>query len=232
MKVSVNKEVLSEGSNDSIGIEHIQRLVARSCGVTVEEMLSRDRTAALTDARQIAMYIARENLKLTVNQIAAAFNKKDHTTVLYACRRIEEMIKTNLKIKMIVDNVQEKTPQVELSVNNEKLLENSNYSIGIEHIQRLVAESCGITVEEMLSSRNRTADLADARQIAMYIARENLKLTVNQIAAAFNKKDHTTVLYACRRIEEVIKTNLKVKAIVDNVHEKIQQIELSANKVT
>jgi chromosomal replication initiator protein len=99
------KDVLRGSSKDNMSIDYIQQLVAESYGITMEEMLSRNRTAALAEARQIAMFIARKNLKLTVNQIAAAFNKKDHTTVLYACRRIEELIKTNLKVKTIVDNV-------------------------------------------------------------------------------------------------------------------------------
>jgi chromosomal replication initiator protein len=72
-----------------------------------------------------------------------------------------------------------------------------------------------------LVSTNRTAELALARQIAMFMARKYLRITVNQIAMAFNKKDHTTVLYACKKIEEMIKTNLRVKNIVDNVQNKL-----------
>jgi chromosomal replication initiator protein len=75
-------------------------------------------------------------------------------------------------------------------------------------------------MEELLSP-NRTAELALARQIAMYLSRKNLRLTVDQIAKAFNKKDHTTVLYAVRRVEEMKKTDLRVKAIVDNIQDKM-----------
>jgi chromosomal replication initiator protein len=102
------KDVLRGSSKDNMSIDYIQQLVAESYGITMEEMLSRSRTAALAEARQIAMYIARKHLPLTSNQIASAFNKKDHTTVLHACNRIEEMIKINLKVKTIVDNVRGK----------------------------------------------------------------------------------------------------------------------------
>jgi chromosomal replication initiator protein len=102
------KDVIRGNSRDNISIDYIQQLVAESFGITMEDLLSRNRAAEFALARQIAMYVARKNLKMTVNQIAIAFNKKDHTTVLYACRRIEEMIKTNLRVKTIVDNLQDK----------------------------------------------------------------------------------------------------------------------------
>jgi chromosomal replication initiator protein len=97
---------------------------------------------------------------------------------------------------------------------------NPKGQVSIDHIQQIVAESFEITVEE-LQSQNRTADLAMARQIAMYLARKNLPLTVNQIAISFNKKDHTTVLYACKKIEEMIKNNSNIKALVDNLQDKM-----------
>jgi chromosomal replication initiator protein len=102
------KDILRANSRGNVSVDYIQQLVAESFGITIDELLSPNRTAELALARQIAMYIARKNLHLTVNQIAIAFNKKDHTTVLYACRRIDEMIKTNLRVKTIVDNIQDK----------------------------------------------------------------------------------------------------------------------------
>jgi chromosomal replication initiator protein len=92
--------------------------------------------------------------------------------------------------------------------------------ISVDYIQQLVAESFGISVDDLVST-NRTAELALARQIAMFMARKYLRITVNQIAMAFNKKDHTTVLYACKKIEEMVKTNLRVKNIVENVQNKM-----------
>jgi chromosomal replication initiator protein len=100
------------------------------------------------------------------------------------------------------------------------LRNNSKGQVSIDYIQQLVAESFGITVEELVSS-NRTSELALARQIAMYLARGHLHLGVKQIALAFNKKDHTTVLYACKKIEEMTRNNLRVKTIVDNVRNKM-----------
>jgi chromosomal replication initiator protein len=102
------KDILRVNSKDHVSIDYIQQLVAESFGITVEELVSSNRTAELALARQIAMYLARKHLRVTVHQVAMAFNKRDHTTVLYACKKIEEMMKSNLRVKTIVENVQNK----------------------------------------------------------------------------------------------------------------------------
>jgi chromosomal replication initiator protein len=102
------KDILRNNSKGHVSIDYIQQLVAESFGLTVEELVSTNRTAELALARQIAMFMARKYLRVTVHQIAIAFNKKDHTTVLYACKKVEELIKSNLRVKTIVDNVQSK----------------------------------------------------------------------------------------------------------------------------
>ena len=90
----------------------------------------------------------------------------------------------------------------------------------IDLIQQLTAEAFGITIEELVSTK-RTADLALARQIAMYLARNQLNESLQQIGYAFNKKDHTTVLHACKKIEALVASNLRVRSIIDNIKGKI-----------
>jgi chromosomal replication initiator protein len=100
------------------------------------------------------------------------------------------------------------------------LRHNSKGQISVDYIQQLTAESFGISVEDLISTK-RTSDLALARQIAMYIARDRLNDSLQQIGYAFNKKDHTTVLHACKKIEELTKSNIRVKTIVDNIRNKL-----------
>ena len=88
--------------------------------------------------------------------------------------------------------------------------------ISIDVIQDAVSSYFGFEVED-LKSPKRTADLAFARQVAMYLSRELTDLSLQQIGVAFNKKDHTTVLHACRKIEEIMKDDLKMRKIVDNL---------------
>ncbi|MDR1019763.1 MAG: chromosomal replication initiator protein DnaA [Synergistaceae bacterium] len=100
------------------------------------------------------------------------------------------------------------------------LRHNAKGQISVDYIQQLTAESFGITIEDLVSTK-RTSDLALARQIAMYLARDRLNDSLQQIGYAFNKKDHTTVLHACKKIEELVKSNIRVKTIVDNIRNKL-----------
>jgi len=92
--------------------------------------------------------------------------------------------------------------------------------ISIGMIQQQVAESFGISMEDLLSQK-RTADLALARQVAMYMARNKTGESLQQIGYAFNKKDHTTVIHACKKVEDLMKTDLRVRSFVDNIASKL-----------
>jgi chromosomal replication initiator protein len=70
-------------------LRQIQEAVADRVGVSLDAMLSPTRAADATRARQLAMYLARELTDLSLPAIAAAFNRRDHTTVLNAIRRVE-----------------------------------------------------------------------------------------------------------------------------------------------
>ena len=76
------------------------------------------------------------------------------------------------------------------------------------------------STEDLLSPK-RTADLALARQVAMYLARNRTGESLQQIGYAFNKKDHTTVIHACKKVEELLKNDLRVRSFVDNVVSKL-----------
>ena len=100
------------------------------------------------------------------------------------------------------------------------LRHNNHGQISIDYIQQLVAESFGITVED-LTSNKRPAEIATARQIGMYLAREYLGDSLQQIGYAFNRKDHTTVMHAVKKVKELMRSNLRVKTIVDNIKSKL-----------
>ena len=67
----------------------IQEAVAVKLGLTLDAILSPNRTAAVARARQIAMYLTRDLTDLSLPAIAAAFNRRDHTTVIHAIRKVE-----------------------------------------------------------------------------------------------------------------------------------------------
>lgn len=102
------KDVLRSTTTGNASIERIQQITAESYGVTIGDLISTKRTGELVEARQIAMYLARDILKCSLQQIGDAFNKKDHTTVIHACKKIEELIGSDPKITTIVDNLRGK----------------------------------------------------------------------------------------------------------------------------
>lgn len=87
--------------------------------------------------------------------------------------------------------------------------------IKIEKIISEVARTYQVTESDILSNR-RTASLALARQVAMYISRATTDLSFKAIGESFGK-DHTTVLYNVNRIEEFLKDKPYEKALVDDI---------------
>jgi chromosomal replication initiator protein len=71
-----------------ITIDNIIKTVAEYYQIRVSEILNKKRTAALANARQIAMALAKELTNHSLPEIARAFGGRDHTTVLYAIRKI------------------------------------------------------------------------------------------------------------------------------------------------
>nr|WP_281246217.1 chromosomal replication initiator protein DnaA [Allopseudospirillum japonicum] len=71
--------------------------------------------------------------------------------------------------------------------------------IGIDNIQRMVADHYKIKVADLLSKR-RTRAIARPRQLAMALAKELTSHSLPEIGTAFGGRDHTTVLHACRKI--------------------------------
>jgi len=71
-------------------VEDIQECICAAFGVSRDELLSSSRAAPVAWPRQVAMYLARELTDQTLPAIGRAFGGRNHTTVLYACRRTAE----------------------------------------------------------------------------------------------------------------------------------------------
>ena len=79
-----------------------------------------------------------------------------------------------------------------------------------------VAKYFNVTVEDLKGSR-RSADIAFARQVAMYFCRDVANLSTPKIGLAFGKRDHSTVMHGCNKIANEIKENTNTKLIVETV---------------
>ncbi len=82
-----------------ISIENIQKTVADYYKIKVGDMFSKKRTRALARPRQMAMALAKDITNLSLPDIGEAFGGRDHTTVLHACRKMQELCETDNTIQ-------------------------------------------------------------------------------------------------------------------------------------
>jgi chromosomal replication initiator protein len=102
-------DLLTERQPRPITPRVILEATSNMFGFEVDELLSRSRSRPLVTARQIAMYVCREQTDLSFPQIAKAFNKGDHTTVMHAVQKIENQMRER---RQIYDQVQELSQKV------------------------------------------------------------------------------------------------------------------------
>lgn len=96
------KDILQEEARRAITIDQIQRRVAEHFDVRLADMTSKRRPANIAFPRQIAMYLARELTKSSLNEIGEAFGGRDHGTVLHAHRLVKDKIVTEEKVRQVV----------------------------------------------------------------------------------------------------------------------------------
>ena len=89
----------------AITADDIQKAVARYYGIKVSELKSSKRTKLLAFPRQIAMYLCRELTNLSLTEVASAFGRRDHTTVMHACDRIEQAIGQDPELNQIINSL-------------------------------------------------------------------------------------------------------------------------------
>ena len=81
-----------------VTIENIQKTVADYFKLRISDLISKRRYRSIVRPRQIAMALARELTNRSFPEIGAAFGDRDHTTVLHAYRKVEELRKIDSAI--------------------------------------------------------------------------------------------------------------------------------------
>jgi chromosomal replication initiator protein len=82
--------------------------------------------------------------------------------------------------------------------------------VTLQNIQKTVAEYYQIRMSDVLSKR-RNRSIARPRQVAMALAKELTTHSLPEIGDAFGGRDHTTVLHACRKIQELRQQEPKIE---------------------
>ena len=100
LKESIEKEQ----SLRKLSIEEIQTAVAKKFSVSLQQILSPERTASLVTPRQLAMYIARKLTPKSLQEIADAFGKK-HATILHGVKTIKERLENEIDLKYTLEEI-------------------------------------------------------------------------------------------------------------------------------
>ncbi|NQU95695.1 MAG: chromosomal replication initiator protein DnaA [Candidatus Omnitrophica bacterium] len=100
----VLKEMIIEGER-KIGVELIQKKVAQYFDIGIGDMKAKKRTRQVAYPRQIAMYLSRNLTDLSLPEIGHSFGGRDHTTVLHACDKLERALKTDEKVRWVIDKL-------------------------------------------------------------------------------------------------------------------------------
>jgi len=99
------KHVFQKPLQLNITIDKVQKVVAEYFNITTIDLKSKKRTKVVTFPRQIAMYIIREITDFSTTEIGLEFGGRDHTTVMHACQKIEEMTTTNSTLEPTINNL-------------------------------------------------------------------------------------------------------------------------------
>ena len=92
----------------------------------------------------------------------------------------------------------------------------------INTIKKVVCDYYGIN-KNQLNSKIRTKNIAIPRQIAMYLVRKFLDMPYKDIGNSFGKRDHSTVINACERVEENIKKDPAYAMAINALEEMIKK---------
>jgi chromosomal replication initiator protein len=95
--------LVGTGEAKRVRIEDIQRIVARHYNVSRQELVSNRRTRVVVKPRQIAMYLSKTLTPRSFPEIGRRFGGRDHTTVLHAVRKIEDLISGDTKLSHEVE---------------------------------------------------------------------------------------------------------------------------------
>ncbi len=88
--------------------QEVIRKVAEAYGVSVDGLLGRDRSRQVALPRQVAMYLLREEANVSLPQIGEALGGRDHTTVMYGCDKVAEMLEEDDRFRRQVLSIKER----------------------------------------------------------------------------------------------------------------------------
>ena len=102
------KDIIQPIAGKKVSAAVIMDVVSRYYNITVEDMKSNRRNKEISNPRQLAMYLCRVLLNMTLPQIGSDFGNRDHTTVMHACNKVSEEIGRKGKLARDLDEIKKR----------------------------------------------------------------------------------------------------------------------------
>ena len=101
----VLEDILGKSAFTDVSIDHVLKFVSREMKVSERQILGKGRTMEVALARQTAMYISRELTGSSLINIGRHLGRRDHSTVIHACRAIEKKMAEDKEFRSRIDNM-------------------------------------------------------------------------------------------------------------------------------
>jgi len=103
------------------------------------------------------------------------------------------------------------------------MIHDEEKALTVEYIQKIVCDYYGLKLQD-IKAKKRTRDIAFPRQIAMYLCKALTHSSLSDIGRKFGGKDHSTVIHACKLIEEQRKQDKDLDNKIEYLTKKLREI--------
>jgi len=101
----------------------------------------------------------------------------------------------------------------------EKFVKNTKREVSIDYIQKVVSDYFEMDVAT-LQSKTRKRHIVQARQLAMFFAKKFTKASLASIGSQIGKRDHATVLHACKTVDNLAETDKRFRKYIEDLNKK------------
>jgi chromosomal replication initiator protein len=101
------RNISKEEESGVVTIQQIQKLVASTYKLTIEELISKNNAQKISHPRQVAMYLCKHLTKHSYPEIGRAFGGKHHTTVIHSVEKIESLVVTDETLQRLISELTE-----------------------------------------------------------------------------------------------------------------------------
>jgi len=101
------RNIAKEDEAGVISIQQIQKLVASTYKLTIDELISKNNARNISHPRQVAMYLCKNLTKHSYPEIGRAFGGKHHTTVIHSVEKIEALVGTDSTLQRLISELSE-----------------------------------------------------------------------------------------------------------------------------